>query len=54
MALSIQRGKYRVQVSLDEKEYQLLRWFAFERDETINVMLRRVALEVARDYKKNG
>lgn len=54
MALSIQRGKYRLQVSLNEMEYELLRWFAYERNETVNVMLKRVALEVARDYKKNG
>lgn len=54
MAVSIVRGKYRLQVSLSEKEYQLLRWFAYERNETVNVMLKRVALEVARDYKENG
>lgn len=54
MGLSVQRGKYRLQVSLTKEEYDLLRWFAYERNETVNVMLRRVALEVARDYRQNG
>lgn len=54
MSLKIVRGKYRLQVSLNEKEYELLRWFAYERNETVNVMLKRVALEVAKDYKQNG
>lgn len=51
MALKIQRGKYRVQVSLSEEEYQLLRWLAFEREMTVNELLKSVALSVARDVK---
>lgn len=54
MAISMQRGKYRVQVSLSAKEYELLRWFAYEREMTVNELLRVVTLEVARDYKVNG
>lgn len=54
MAISIQRGKYRIQVSLTREEYELLRWMAYEREVTVNELLRIVAVEVAKDYKKNG
>lgn len=54
MAISLQRGKYRIQVSLTESEYKLLRWMAYEREMTVNELLRVVTLEVAEDYKKNG
>lgn len=54
MAISLQRGKYRVQVSLSESDYKLLRWFAYEKEMTVNELLRVVTVSVAKDYKKNG
>lgn len=54
MAISLQRGKYRIQVSLTEEEYQLLRWYAYEKELTVNELLRVVTLSVAKDYKENG
>lgn len=48
------RGKYRVQVSLTEEEWQLLRWMAYEREVSVNELLRIVTLEVAKDMKVNG
>lgn len=54
MAISLQRGKYRIQVSVSEEDYKLLRWFAYEKELTVNELLRVVTLSVARDYKKNG
>lgn len=54
MAISIQRGKYRIQVSLSPEEYRLLRWMAYEREMTVNELLRVVTVSVAEDYKRNG
>lgn len=54
MAISIQRGKYRIQVSLTPEEYRLLRWMAYERELTVNELLRVVTVSVAEDYRKNG
>lgn len=48
------RGKYRIQVSLTEEEWQLLRWMAYEREVSVNELLRIVTLEVAKDMKVNG
>lgn len=52
MAITMQRGKYRVQVSLTEEEYQLLRWMAYQQEMTVNELLRYVTLSVAKDLKR--
>lgn len=44
--------KYRIQVSLSEAEYQLLRRYAFERELTVNELMRVVTVEAARQYVK--
>lgn len=54
MANVMVRGKYRIQVSLTEEEYKLLRWMAYERELSVNELLRTVTLEVAKDFKQNG
>ena len=54
MANVMVRGKYRIQVSLTEEEYKVLRWMAYQREMTVNELLRVVTLEVARDFKVNG
>lgn len=54
MANKNRQGGYYIQVSLTEEEYKLLRWFAYERELTVNQLLKVVALEVADDYKRNG
>lgn len=54
MAIKMYRGKYRIQVSLTEEEMKILRFMAFEREMTVNELLKVIALEVARDYKVSG
>lgn len=46
------RGKHRVQVSLTDKEYQLIRRLAFEMEVTVNECLRICTLQDAIDFVK--
>lgn len=50
MALKEHRGKYRVQVSMTREEYLIVRRIAYEREMTVNELLRVVALEFAKEY----
>lgn len=54
MSNKMYNGKYRIVVSLDENEYQMLRKLAFDMEMTLNEMLREVAKSVARDRMVNG
>lgn len=45
-------GKYRVQVSLSEYEYQLIRKLAFEMEVTVNECLRICTIQEAKEYAK--
>lgn len=42
------RGKIRIQVSLSDSEYQILRKLAFDMEVTVNECLRMCALAVAK------
>lgn len=53
MAISIQRGKYRVVVSLSPDEMKEIRRLAYQREETVNETLRKVTLSVARGVRKD-
>lgn len=46
-------GKYRVQVSLSESEYQLVRKLAFEMEVTVNECLRICTVQEAKEYVKS-
>lgn len=50
MALKEYKGKYRIQVSMSRQEYEIVRKVAYEREMTVNELLRVVALEFAREY----
>lgn len=47
---SITNGKYRIQVSLTESEYQLLRKMAFDMEVTVNELMRVIAVRAAEEY----
>lgn len=47
-------GKYRIQVSLTEEEYQALRALAYDKEVTVNELLRILAINIARDFVENG
>lgn len=49
---TLSKGKYRIQVSLSEEEYQKLRQYAFDLDITVNELLRIVTLNAAEEYIK--
>lgn len=49
---TLSNGKYRVQVSLTESEYQLLRKMAFEHEVTVNELMRVVSVQAAKEYIK--
>lgn len=53
MALKEHRGKFRIQVSMSKDEYEILRRIAFERELTVNELLRVVAMEFAEGYFKD-
>lgn len=53
MALKEHKGKFRVQVSMTRQEYEIVRKVAFEREMTVNELLRVAALEFSEDYEKN-
>lgn len=42
------RGKHRIQVSLSEQDFQLIRKLAFDMEVTVNECLRMCALALAR------
>lgn len=54
MAKMMKDGKYRIQVSLSESEYQKLRRMAFEKEVTVNELLRVVTVRAAEDWIVNG
>ena len=45
-------GKYRVQVSLSEEDYKLIRRLAFEMEVTVNECLRICTVQEAKEYVK--
>lgn len=47
-------GKYRIQVSITEKDYQLLRRMAYDLELTVNELLVKEAVRAAEDYVRNG
>lgn len=49
MATKEVRGKHRIQVSLSESDYQLIRKLAFDMEVTVNECLRMCAIAVAKN-----
>ena len=45
-------GKYRIQVSLSDAEYQLLRRMAFDREVTVNELMRLVTVKIAEEWEQ--
>lgn len=54
MATNLIKGKHRIQVSLTESEYQLLRRMAFEKECTVNELMRIVTVSVAKEFLVSG
>lgn len=50
----IVNGKYRIIVSINPKDYELIRRLAYEMDLTVNECLRVVTLEEAKQFLKDG
>lgn len=46
--------KYRIQVSITEKDYQLLRRMAYELEMTVNELIVRISVRAAEDFIKDG
>lgn len=45
-------GKYRVQVSLTDEEYKLIRKLAYEMEVTVNECLRICTIEASKEFVK--
>lgn len=45
-------GKYRIQVSLSDEEYKLIRKLAFEMEVTVNECLRICTVQQAEEFMK--
>lgn len=49
---ALSNGKYRIQVSLSENEYQKLRKMAFDMEVTVNELMRVITVRAAEEYIK--
>lgn len=47
-------GKYRIQISISETDYQKLRRMAYDNEVTVNELIRVLSVRAAEEYIKEG